>query len=161
VRRGTTRRLAGPALRVAYLLDRARRRLFRPVTAGVRVVVVDQTRVLLVRHSYRPGWHLPGGALRRGETFEEAARRETLEETGLLVRELRLLGVFTSFEDGGPDHITLFACERFEGRARAAGAEIAEVSWFDLAALPGDMPSSTRRRLAEFSAGALPSGGRW
>ena len=53
--------------------------LFRPITAGVRILCADQAnRVLLVRHSYLPGWHLPGGAGRRspecfGGSREQAA----------------------------------------------------------------------------------------
>ena len=42
-------------------------------------VYVD-TDLMLVRHSYRAGWHLPGGGVRRGEAPDEAARRELAEE---------------------------------------------------------------------------------
>lgn len=47
------------------------------------VAVVHGGRILVVRHSYRPGWSLPGGRVRRGETPEACARRELREEVGL------------------------------------------------------------------------------
>ena len=51
---------------------------------GVRLVALDAAgRVFLVRHSYLPGLHLPGGAVDAGETCREAAEREAREEGGL------------------------------------------------------------------------------
>jgi 8-oxo-dGTP diphosphatase len=43
----------------------------------------DDGRVLLVQHTYRGPWGVPGGLLERGESAEQAALRETREETGL------------------------------------------------------------------------------
>jgi 8-oxo-dGTP pyrophosphatase MutT (NUDIX family) len=51
--------------------------------------------VLLVRHSYTPGWYFPGGGVDTGETSADAARRELIEETGLeALGELKLIGFF-------------------------------------------------------------------
>ena len=47
--------------------------------------------LLLVRSSYRTGWHLPGGGVRRGEMPEAAARRELAEEIGLAASALCVL----------------------------------------------------------------------
>src|SRR5439155_25977467 len=46
-------------------------------------------RVLLVRHSYRKRWGLPGGLLKRGEEVADGARREAMEEVGL---DIELVG---------------------------------------------------------------------
>ncbi|MFJ6694913.1 NUDIX hydrolase [Streptomyces sp. NPDC091272] len=73
----------------------------RPVIfPGSSVVVTDDRgRVLLLARADTGGWGLPGGLMDPGESFEETARREVLEETGLVVGELDLLGLFS----GGPD----------------------------------------------------------
>ena len=67
----------------------------RPIV-GVGGVVVKQGRVLLVRRGRAPllgEWSIPGGALKVGETLEEALRRELQEETGLEITPLELVEV--------------------------------------------------------------------
>lgn len=67
------------------------RRVMPSFTVGTMCVVrrEDDGSVLLLQHEYRGAWGLPGGLLERGETIEECARREVLEETGL---EVQMLG---------------------------------------------------------------------
>ena len=60
---------------------------FRPILIGVRTMMIKNDKVLLVRHTYIPGWFMPGGGLKRGETLEQAARREVFEETGAQLGE--------------------------------------------------------------------------
>ncbi len=130
----------------------------RAVTLGVRVAVLDDAnRVLLVRHSYTPGWYLPGGGVDRGETAEAAAVRETREETAVLCLERpQLHGLF---HNAGlrRDHVACYVVRRFE---RVAGAvpdgEIAEADFFPLDALPAGTTAATRRRLAEMVGGTPP-----
>jgi ADP-ribose pyrophosphatase YjhB (NUDIX family) len=56
-------------------------RLSRGATLGVRILAIDaQDRVCLVRHTYLPGWHLPGGGVERGEHALDAAIKEAREE---------------------------------------------------------------------------------
>jgi len=66
---------------------------------GAAILIVDdQNRLLLLKRSDSGCWGPPGGATEPGEVVEEAARRETLEETGLQVREMSLFGVFSGPE---------------------------------------------------------------
>lgn len=137
-------------------------RVRRAVTLGVRVLAVDGERALLVRHGYVEGWHLPGGAVEPGETAEEAAIRELLEETGVAaVGPLRLIGLHFNPAFGGRDHVALFRAERFEiGPAPSANREIVESGWFPAAELPEGATPATRRRIAEFL-GRRAADGRW
>jgi len=64
--------------------------------------------LLLVRPSYRAGWHFPGGGVGRGETPEEAARRELAEEIGLTAAALRPAGSTCGIWDGQRDRIYFF-----------------------------------------------------
>src|SRR3954453_7449849 len=64
------------------------------VAAGV-VVQAPDGKVLLQRRTDDSLWGLPGGALEPGESLEDAARRELLEETGLVASELTLLDVYS------------------------------------------------------------------
>ena len=67
----------------------------------VDCVVFYDNAVVLIRRAHDPfkGWYaLPGGFVEVGETVEDACRRETFEETGLVVQDLRLaygLGCFS------------------------------------------------------------------
>jgi ADP-ribose pyrophosphatase YjhB (NUDIX family) len=128
--------------------------LFRPVRMGVRVVIIQNDEVLLIRHTYLSGWYLPGGGLKRGEALDQAARREAYEETGADLREVKLLGVFTNFTQWKTDHTAIFLCADFKITGKSDG-EIAEVLAFPLKELPPDMYSVHRDLLEKYKAGAI------
>lgn len=56
----------------------------------------EHTKILLTRRADNQRWCLPGGAMDPGESVTEACEREMWEETGLLVRVVRLLGVYST-----------------------------------------------------------------
>ena len=69
------------------------------LTVGAVVLIVDeQNRLLMLKRSDNKSWGLPGGAVEPGELVEDAALRETLEESGLQVDEMSLFGVFSGPE---------------------------------------------------------------
>ena len=72
----------------------------RPIlmVGAAMLLVDDHDRLLLMKRSDSGCWGPPGGSTEPGERVEEAARRETLEETGLLVGEMQLFGVFSGPE---------------------------------------------------------------
>ncbi len=147
--------------RIAFLLRKFVFFFIRPATYGVRVVMVKDGQVLLIRHTYVDGWYFPGGGLKRGETPEAAARREVREEAGGEMGELRLIGLYSSLESWRSDHTILFLANDFTWSGRH-DAEIAEVRLFPLDGLPVDMWSGYRLRLDEIRAGVeSPKFGAW
>jgi 8-oxo-dGTP pyrophosphatase MutT (NUDIX family) len=135
-----------------YQLNRLRYRLTRPVTVGVRLLLIQEGKVLLVKHTYQPEWYLPGGKVERGETLEDAARREAREEVGATLGPLRLFGVYTNFYEGRSDHILVFACDDVRLADRQTW-EIERLAWFASGILPDDVSPGSRRRIAEYAAG--------
>jgi ADP-ribose pyrophosphatase YjhB (NUDIX family) len=122
------------------------------MTLGAQGVVIDdQDRVLLVRHSYRPGWWFPGGGVEWGETLETALQRELEEEVGVrLTAPPMLHGVFANFASFPGDHIAVFVVRRFEREVeyRRRG-EIAEARLFERGDWPDAINAGTRARLEE------------
>jgi ADP-ribose pyrophosphatase YjhB (NUDIX family) len=111
---------------------------------GVGAVIVEDDRVLLVKRAHPPiqgQWSIPGGVLEVGELVREAAVREALEETGLIVEPGELLGVFDrvlrNAEQRVQYHYVLidFLCRRVGGELLAA-SDAAEVRWFRREELP-------------------------
>jgi 8-oxo-dGTP pyrophosphatase MutT (NUDIX family) len=148
-------------LRCAYLLKCLHWRIARPVKVGVRLMLIQDGRVLMVRHTYLPGWYFVGGGVEKGETLEEAARREAHEEVGAQLGELGLVGVYTHFIEGKSDHIAVFVCEDFTLSGKK-DFEIEEVRFFDLVHLPEELAPGQERRIQEYLAGnPTPRFGRW
>lgn len=135
--------------------------IVRPITLGVRVMLIREGQVLLIRHTYMEGWYLPGGGLKRGETLETAIRREAREEAGVKMGALTLVGAYSKFEKIKSDHNILFLCTDFEGMDEH-DAEIAEVKMFALDSLPKDIHAGHRRRIEEYRQGiTAPTFGGW
>lgn len=142
-------------VRLAYYAFRIYCFLVRPVRLGVRVMILKDGKVLLVRQTYMPGWFMPGGALKRGETLEQAARREAREEVGAELGALRLLGAYTNFKEWKSDHNVLFLAEDARLTDRR-DHEVAEARFFALDELPRGLWPGHRRRLEEAAAGVQP-----
>jgi 8-oxo-dGTP pyrophosphatase MutT (NUDIX family) len=128
-------------------------RISRGLTLGVQGMVLDSAgRVLLVRHSYRPGWHFPGGGVEKGETVLDSLKRELAEETGVeLTAPPDMYAIYTNFNYFPGDHILLFAVRHWkQTRVPKPNHEIIEQAFF----APGEVPQSinppTMRRLREF-----------
>lgn len=127
----------------------------RRMVLGARAALIDGDRVLLLRHTYMPGWHFPGGGVEPGETAEEAARREAEEETGLRVEgPMTLLGLYLQkHEATNRDHVAVYVGRQYRQIAQfKPNGEIAEIGWFAFDALPEGVNPGTARRVAEIAA---------
>ena len=138
-------------------------RFANTVTLGVQAVVIDDHgRIFLVRHSYVPGWHLPGGGVEVGETLLRALARELAEEGNIALIEPPVLhGVFLNSRISRRDHVVLYVVRGFRQEvAPQPNYEIIDHGFFPLDALPAKTSQATRRRLAEVFEGA-PIAERW
>lgn len=131
----------------------------RGMTLGVRAACFDEEgRVFLVKHSYLPGWHLPGGGLDRHETAVEGLVRELREEGNLaLTAPPRLFQVYYNRRTSKRDHVIFFRCDNVrQERPKVADLEIVAAGFFAPEALPVDTTAATRRRLAELAGTVTP-----
>jgi len=130
-----------------------------PRTGSCAVVLDEQGRVLLTRRADNGRWCLPGGHLDYGETVEQCAVRETLEETGLIVEVERLTGIYSrplEPADGvaTPRHIVVVTllCRAIGGQL-ALSTETTAIDWF----APGELPDALwpfhRQRIVDALAG--------
>ena len=94
------------------------------------VALIDRDKVLLIQRNRKPYfgmWSLPGGRLEAGETPEQAAQREVLEETGLYC--FRLMPIRKMYlGEGGQFLLQVFATEGFEGEVKISD-EITAYRW--------------------------------
>lgn len=129
----------------------------RPSVFGAATVIVRDRRVLLVHHTYGElNWEIPGGGADPGESAEEAARREALEETGVTLAGLRLTGVYWEPQGALGWHHFVFRADLAPDSPEphvADTAEISECRWFAPDQLPRPLSDFTARRIEDALSG--------
>lgn len=134
----------------------------RGMTLGVRAACFDEVgRVFLVRHTYVPGWHMPGGGVERQETGLQALHKEIREEGNLVATSVpQLLHVYFNNHTSDRDHVLFYRLDVRQTAVKAPDREISESGFFALDGLPEGTTAATRRRLAEL-AGEVPPDDYW
>ncbi|WP_027039461.1 NUDIX domain-containing protein [Mesorhizobium ciceri] len=135
--------------------------LRRPMTLGVRGLIHDRASrsVFLIRHTYVPGWQLPGGGVEVGETMNEALARELAEEGNIALTAPPVLkSMHFNRRSSRRDHVGFYLLEHFSQTApKLPDHEIAEAGFFPLDGLPQGTTPATLRRIAEVFDGGQPS----
>ncbi len=123
----------------------------KKIGVGFGVMILKDNKVLLGHRHPDPEkassdlhgegtWTMPGGKLHFQESFEDGAKREALEETGLILNQIQVISLTS---DVVPDnhYITLgFLCEDFSGEVQVMEPdEITEWQWFEINNLPSPM----------------------
>ena len=131
------------------------------IQVGASIIVEDaQGRVLLQLRTDNHCWSYCGGSMEIDEQAEETAKRELLEETGLIAEELELFGVFS-----GPDYHyvypngdevsnvdIVFLCRRYSGQLKCQPGEVEELQFFHADALPENLSPPIAKPLLQWAA---------
>jgi 8-oxo-dGTP pyrophosphatase MutT (NUDIX family) len=138
-------------------------RITKPITLGVRLLIIKDQHILLVKHTYQPAsWFLVGGGVKRNENLLEAARREAQEEVGAKLGDLKLFGVYTNYFDYKSDHVIVFVCHDFT-LLGSSDIEIEKYEFFPLDNLPDNLAAGHKRRVLEYinNSEGIPFVGMW
>lgn len=139
----------------------------RKIGVGFGVMILRRGKVLLGKRNQdaekassalhgEGTWTMPGGKLHFGESFEDGAIREALEETGIkLKREsLKLISITNDFAEDAHFITAGLLCTEFEGEPKIMEPEeITEWKWFSLEGLPAKIYSPSRKVFDNYFAG--------
>ncbi len=123
----------------------------RGMTLGVRAACFDEEgRIFLVRHTYVPGWHMPGGGVEHYESAGDALVKELREEGNLeIIGSPRLFHIYFNRSASKRDHVLFYRVDVRQTAPRPPDREIRDCGFFPLHALPEGVTQATLRRLAE------------
>jgi ADP-ribose pyrophosphatase YjhB (NUDIX family) len=128
------------AYRAAYSMLRLIWLLRRPTQIGVKCLLINDGRILLVRHTYGDrSWDLPGGMLKRHEQPLSAARREMREELGVEGAGWTSLGAVQGTVHHRRDTIHCYRAELTAPGLTLDLGELAAAGWFTRSELPPDL----------------------
>lgn len=132
-----------------YIMDLRKIVGHRPLLqVGASVIVINRSGQMLMQQRTDCGcWGYAGGSVELGESVEQAAKRELLEETGLIASKLELLGVYSgeamqyTYPNG--DQVSnvdiVYVCREYSGELHRQEAEVSRLKFIDICDLPEDI----------------------
>lgn len=148
------------ARKIYYNLSLLRWKIFKPITVGVKILLIKNNSIVLVKHVFQGYWYVPGGGVNKSETLEEAIRREAREEFNGKIKSIKLFGAYTNFYESKNDHVIVFSSDNFEIGDKSSG-EIEQVRIFPLNELPKKISPGSKRRIKEYKSKKMPCFGKW
>ncbi len=107
--------------------------ILKPNRVGVKIIIKHNNEILLLKRSYgEKVWTLPGGAISKNESPEDAARREAKEEIGINLEDILQYGSFRHEGKNIKDFVYVFAAEVQNKSFNSNSYEIEEAQWFDI-----------------------------
>ena len=139
---------------IVLALARIYWKIFKPTTHGARILIVTDTKVLLVQPRTLGYWNLPGGGMHKHEDPEKAAIREIHEEIGIEIDSVDfLLGTYISSDEGKRDTVYIFVKKVQNELLPHPDIEIGRAEWFAFDNLPDTVTGRTKMRITEYLAG--------
>lgn len=122
--------------------------IFRPSTFGVKCVIENNGEILMIQNSYgRKRWTFPGGKIEKGESKENAAKRESKEEVNIDILDIKFIGEFISTAESKKDTIYCFSAKSKDKNFNIETKEIMIASWISLENLPEPLAPITEKIL--------------
>lgn len=132
----------------------------RPIImCGANVILLNSQDQILLHHRVdKDWWGLPGGAMELGESLEQTARREVLEEVGLTCGKLKLFNVYSGEElyykyPSGNEVYNVTAtyiCKDYTGTINVDKTEGRDARFFSLNEVPVNLTSTIKGSVEEF-----------
>ena len=128
------------------------------ILPGAVVIIRNELNEVLLQKRPEGRWGLPGGLMNLGESFEQVAHREVLEEVGLELGDLTLLQVFSGEDNytkaaNGDEFYSVtavYTTNEIKGELNPDPIETVEVNYFSTEHLPEHMVGSHRRFITMF-----------
>ncbi|WP_226641373.1 NUDIX hydrolase [Mesobacillus subterraneus] len=130
------------------------------ILVGVAVAVINETGEFLLQKRQDGKWGVPGGFIELGESTEDAGRREVLEETGIEIGKLNLVGVFSGKEhhvilpngdEFYPVTVAYVTRDIIGGVLQADGEETTETRFFSVNELPENLNPLIKNLMKQFT----------
>lgn len=130
------------------------------ITTACGVIIENEKREILLQRRQDNGlWGLPGGSMEPGEKFEEAAKREVLEEVGIQIDELSLFGIYSgedrviTYPNGDICCVTsiVFRAGSYVGQIQNNTLEAIEHRFFDKRNIPDDINSFDKLYITDWA----------